>query len=462
MNFHALLSDINAIVWGPVTLCLLVGTGLYLTLRLKLIQIFKLPLALSLLFKPASGKGDLSSFAALCTALSATIGTGNIVGVATAIKIGGPGALFWMWLAAFFGMATKYAECMLAVKYRTTDARGQIAGGPMYYIERGLGLGWLAKLFAIFGVGVAFFGIGTFAQVNAISDAMNIAFDVPTWTTAIVLTVMVAAVTLGGVKRIANVAQKLVPTMALGYVLACGWLLITFSDQIIPAFQLVLHSAFTPTSAAGGFLGATVAQALQVGIARGVFSNESGLGSAPIAAAAAKTNEPVEQGLVSMTGTFFDTILICTMTGLVLIITGVWNGDTAGAAMTSAAFASGGSVMVGQYVVAIALVCFAFTTILGWHYYGERCWYYLSGKRLGEKGVKIYQLLFLSLIAVGAFIQLDLIWMLADTVNGLMAIPNLIAIIGLRHVILLETNKYFARVKGINHSDIKETQSINT
>lgn len=270
MNFHALLSEINAIVWGPITLCLLVGTGLYLTLRLRLIQVFKLPLALRLLFKPASGQGDLSSFAALCTALSATIGTGNIVGVATAIKVGGPGALFWMWLAAFFGMATKYGECMLALKYRTTDARGNIAGGPMYYIERGLGLGWLAKLFALFGVGVAFFGIGTFAQVNAISDAMTIAFHVPAWVTALVLTLLVAAVTLGGVKRIAKVAQKLVPSMALGYVLACLWILVTFSEQIIPALQLVIHSAFSPISAAGGFLGATVAQAIQIGIARGV------------------------------------------------------------------------------------------------------------------------------------------------------------------------------------------------
>ncbi|WP_282166505.1 alanine/glycine:cation symporter family protein [Shewanella japonica] len=447
MNFHALLTDINAIVWGPITLCLLVGTGLYLTIRLKLLQIFQLPFALSLLFKPATGKGDLSSFAALCTALSATIGTGNIVGVATAIKIGGPGALFWMWLAAFFGMATKYAECMLAVKYRTTDAKGNIAGGPMYYIEQGLGLKWLAKIFAVFGVGVAFFGIGTFAQVNAISDAMTIAFNVPTWVTAIVLTTMVAAVTLGGVKRIANVAQKLVPTMALGYVLACIWILLRFSEQIVPALELVVHSAFTPISAAGGFLGATVAQAIQIGIARGVFSNESGLGSAPIAAAAAKTKEPVEQGLVSMTGTFFDTILICTMTGLVLIITGVWNGDTAGAAMTSAAFSTGGSAIVGQYIVTIALVCFAFTTILGWHYYGERCWYYLTHKRLGDQGIKVYQLTFLGLIAVGAFIQLDLIWMLADTVNGLMAIPNLIAIIGLRHVIMTETHHYFERKK---------------
>ena len=442
MSFQALLASINGIVWGPITLCLLVGTGVYLTVRLKLIQVFRLPMAMGLLFKPAKGHGDLSSFAALCTALSATIGTGNIVGVATAIKMGGPGALFWMWLAAFFGMATKYAECMLAVKYRTTDARGQIAGGPMYYIERGLGLPWMAKLFALFGVGVAFFGIGTFAQVNAISDALTIAFEVPTWLTATVLTVLVAAVTLGGVKRISNVAQKLVPAMSIGYVLACVWILVGFSEQILPALALVIESAFTPLSAAGGFLGATVAQAIQIGIARGVFSNESGLGSAPIAAAAAKTNEPVEQGLVSMTGTFFDTIIICTMTGLVLIITGVWSGETAGAAMTSAAFALGGSALVGQYLVTIALVCFAFTTILGWHYYGERCWYYL----VGERGLRMYQVVFLVLIAGGAFIKLDVIWLLADTVNGLMAIPNLIAIVGLRHIIIAETQSYFAHI----------------
>ncbi|MCF1430779.1 MAG: sodium:alanine symporter family protein [Shewanella sp.] len=442
MNFHQLVADINSIVWGPATLILLVGTGAYLTFRLKLIQLFRLPMALSLLFKPVEGKGDLSPFAALCTALSATIGTGNIVGVATAIKIGGPGALFWMWLAAFFGMATKYAECLLAVKYRTTDRHGNIAGGPMYYIELGLGLGWMAKLFALFGVGVAFFGIGTFAQVNAISDAMTIAFHVPTWVTATVLTMLVAAVVLGGVTRIASVAQKLVPTMAIGYVLACLWILGSHADQVVPALGLVIHSAFNPTAATGGFLGSTVAMALQIGIARGVFSNESGLGSAPIAAAAAKTNEPAEQGLVSMTGTFFDTIVICTMTGLVLILTGVWNGDAAGAAMTSAAFASDGNAVVGKYLVTVALVCFAFTTILGWHYYGERCWSFLTG----DRGRRIYQVIFLGLIACGAFIKLDLIWLLADTVNGLMAIPNLIAIIGLRHIIVAETQNYFARL----------------
>lgn len=441
--FHQIIAQLHAIVWGPLTLMLLVGTGVYLTFRLRLIQLCRLPMALGLLFKPAHGKGDLTPFAALCTALSATIGTGNIVGVATAIKIGGPGALFWMWLAAFFGMATKYAECLLAVKYRSVDNNGQIAGGPMYYISKGLGLNWMAKLFALFGVGVAFFGIGTFAQVNAISDAVNIAFHIPASTTAIVLTVIVAAVVIGGVSRIAAVAQKLVPAMAIGYLLACFWILAINYSNIFPAFELVLHSAFTPISAAGGFLGATVAQALQTGIARGVFSNESGLGSAPIAAAAAKTNEPAEQGLVSMTGTFFDTIIICTMTGLVLIITGVWNGETAGAAMTSAAFASGGNGLIGHYLVTIALICFAFTTILGWHYYGDRCWSYL----FGDASRRLYQLIFLALIALGGFIKLDLIWLLADTVNGLMAIPNLIAIIALRHVIAEETQNYFGRLK---------------
>ncbi|GGZ18456.1 MULTISPECIES: alanine/glycine:cation symporter family protein [Shewanella] len=455
MDFHALLTQINSIVWGPATLLLLVGTGIYLSFRLGFIQLLRLPLALQLLFKPANGKGELSSFAALCTALSATIGTGNIVGVATAIKLGGPGALFWMWVAALFGMATKYAECLLALKFRTTDRHGNIAGGPMYYIEKGLGLGWLAKLFAVFGVGVAFFGIGTFAQVNAISEAMTIAFDVPAWITAVVLTSLVAAVTLGGVKRIAAVAQKLVPTMAIGYVVACLWVLLSASEAIPDAIALVLHSAFNPVAATGGFLGAGIALAIQTGIARGVFSNESGLGSAPIAAAAAKTKEPVEQGLVSMTGTFFDTIIICTMTGLVLILTGVWNGDSAGAGMTSAAFSSATTPLIGQYLVTVALVCFAFTTILGWNYYGDRCWSYLTKGRW----IPLYRWLFLGLIASGAFITLDLIWLLADIVNGLMAIPNLIAIIGLRHLVLAETRSYFQRLRGCSDEAMAQADS---
>ncbi|QIJ05837.1 alanine/glycine:cation symporter family protein [Shewanella chilikensis] len=455
MDFHALLTQINSIVWGPATLLLLVGTGIYLSFRLGFIQLLRLPLALQLLFKPANGKGELSSFAALCTALSATIGTGNIVGVATAIKLGGPGALFWMWVAALFGMATKYAECLLALKFRTTDRHGNIAGGPMYYIEKGLGLGWLAKLFAVFGVGVAFFGIGTFAQVNAISEAMTIAFDVPAWITAVVLTSLVAAVTLGGVKRIAAVAQKLVPTMAIGYVVACLWVLLSASEAIPDAIALVLHSAFNPVAATGGFLGAGIALAIQTGIARGVFSNESGLGSAPIAAAAAKTKEPVEQGLVSMTGTFFDTVIICTMTGLVLILTGVWNGDSAGAGMTSAAFSSATTPLIGQYLVTVALVCFAFTTILGWNYYGDRCWSYLTKGRW----IPLYRWLFLGLIASGAFITLDLIWLLADIVNGLMAIPNLIAIIGLRHLVLAETRSYFQRLRGCSDEAMAQADS---
>ncbi|WP_338589972.1 sodium:alanine symporter family protein [Shewanella khirikhana] len=448
MQFNDLMSSLNSIVWGPLTLMLLVGTGIYFTVKLKLIQVLRLPLALRLLMRPSQGKGELSSFAALCTALSATIGTGNIVGVATAIKLGGPGALFWMWIAAFFGMATKYAECMLAVKFRTQDSRGQMAGGPMYYMEKGLGLGWLGCLFAIFGVGVAFFGIGTFAQVNAITDAVNIAWDVPVVVSGAVLTALVAAVTLGGVKRIAAVATSLVPAMALGYVAACLLILFGRIDEVPAALLLVLESAFNPVAAGGGFLGATVALAIQTGIARGVFSNESGLGSAPIAAAAAKTREPVEQGLVNMTGTFFDTLIICTMTGLVLILTGVWQGEASGAAMTSAAFADGAGALVGQYLLTIALSCFAFTTIIGWHYYGERCWCYLAEKWGAGDGLTslwLYRLCFIALVGSGVFLKLELIWLIADTVNGLMILPNLIALIGLRLLVVGDTRAYFRR-----------------
>lgn len=436
------LQVIDNFVWGPPLLLLLVGSGIYLTFRLGFLQITKLPLALKYLFsgdKGAGKTGDISSFAALCTALSATIGTGNIVGVATAIKAGGPGALFWMWVAAFFGMATKYGECLLSVKYRVKDEKGQMSGGPMYYIEKGLGNRWLAKLFALFGIGVAFFGIGTFPQVNAITDAVQISLNIPVWASAAVLTVLVAMVTLGGIKSISAVAQRTVPFMAVFYVLASLLILILNSDAVPAAIALVFNSAFTPTAASGGFLGATVMVAIQSGVARGVFSNESGLGSAPIAAAAAKTDSCVKQGLISMTGTFFDTIIICTMTGLTLVLTGVWSGDASGAAMTSLAFEQGLSPMIGHYVVTLGLVFFAFTTILGWNYYGERCVQYL----FGEKGIKPYKYIYILLVASGAFLQLDMIWILADIVNGLMAIPNLIGLIGLRHVIIEETQLYF-------------------
>lgn len=447
-EFLIILKTLKSWVWGPPLLILLVGTGLYLTIKLRLLQILKLPLALKYLFSKdtdSNSQGDISSFAALCTALAATIGTGNIVGVATAIKAGGPGALFWMIMAAFFGMATKYSEGLLAVKYRQKDRNGQMSGGPMYYIEKGLGYKWLANLFAFFGIGVAFFGIGTFTQVNAISGAVKIAFGVPITTTIIVITILVTLVTIGGIKNISKVSETLVPFMATFYILGAVIILLLNINKVPSAVGLILKSAFTPTAAFGGFLGSTVATAIQNGIARGVFSNESGLGSAPIAAAAAKTNSCVKQGLISMTGTFFDTILVCTMTGLVLIITGVWSGDLEGAAMTNTAFNQGLSLgYIGQYIVTIGLIFFAFTTILGWNYYGERCTEYL----FGVNGIKPYKLIFILLIASNVIVknfELDAIWVTADIVNGLMAIPNLIGLIGLRHVIVNETNKYFKR-----------------
>lgn len=442
-SIHQALLAVDNFIWGPPLLVLLVGTGLYLTVRLQLLQVMRLPLALKLVFGRDQGEGkqgDVSSFGALCTALSATIGTGNIVGVATAIKLGGPGALFWMWMAAFFGMTTKYAECLLAVKYRVTDSNGQMAGGPMYYLERGLGSKPLAKLFALFGIGVAFFGIGTFPQVNAISDAMTLSFSVPREVTAAVLTLIVAMVTLGGIQSISRVSSMVVPFMAIFYVLSCLAVLVVNTGQLPQAVALVVSSAFTGHAATGGFVGAGVMLAIQSGVARGVFSNESGLGSAPIAAAAARTDSCVEQGLVSMTGTFFDTIIICTMTGLTLVVTGVWSGDLSGAAMTSVAFSEGLNPQIGQYLVSIGLLFFAFTTILGWNYYGERCTEYLFGVR----AILPYRLVYLLLVAAGAFLHLDLIWLLADIVNGLMAIPNLIGLVGLRHVIIDETRAFFA------------------
>ncbi|MGD8230568.1 alanine/glycine:cation symporter family protein [Vibrio sp. TRT 1302] len=441
-NLQSLLKTIDNFVWGPPLLILLVGTGIYFTFRLGLLQFRHLPTALKLVFsKDDSGKqGDVSSFAALCTALSATIGTGNIVGVATAIKLGGPGALFWMWLAALFGMATKYAECLLAVKYRQTDDKGQMIGGPMYYLQYGVGSKTLAVLFAVFALGVACFGIGTFPQVNAILDASELSFGVSREISASLLTLLVAFVTIGGIKSIASVAGKVVPAMALFYVVACLSVIVTNADKLLDAIELVLVSAFTSTAATGGFLGASIMLAIQSGIARGVFSNESGLGSAPMAAAAARTDSCVKQGLISMTGTFFDTIIICTMTGLALILTGAWQSDFAGAAMTTHAFAVGlNSQTFGPMLVSIGLMFFAFTTILGWNYYGERCVVYL----FGTKAVWPYKIVFVCLVASGAFLQLDMIWIIADIVNGLMAIPNLIGLIALRQVVIEETKRYF-------------------
>lgn len=435
------LTMVDTFVWGPPLMILLIGTGVLLTIRLGLLQVMKLPKALALIFTARNaGSGDINSFQALCTALAATVGTGNIVGVATAIKAGGPGALFWMWLAAFFGMATKYAEGVLAVKYRTLDENGNASGGPMYYIEQGLGKSFkpLAVLFSVFGIMTACLGSGTFTQVNAITSITEVSLGIPVAYTAAVLTILVAVVTIGGLQSIAKVASKIVPFMAVLYVITTVSVLAYYSDKIADAFMLVIHSAFNPTAAMGGFLGATVMVAMRNGVARGIFSNEAGLGSAPIVAAAAKTKWPAEQGLVSMTGTFIDTIIICSLTGLTLIVSGVWCGDVNGAAMTEAAFSSA-FPYAAKYLLTAGLVLFAFTTIIGWNYYGERCVEYL----FGVKGIKPYRYVFIGLVAIGAFLKLEMIWVLADIVNGLMAVPNLIALIGLSGVVVAETKAYF-------------------
>ncbi|MFM0774919.1 sodium:alanine symporter family protein [Streptococcus suis] len=441
-----LFKAINNLIWGPPLLLLLVGTGVYLTLRLGVFQIGKLPTAFRLIFSSdQSGQGDVSSFAALCTALAATVGTGNIVGVATAITTGGPGALFWMWVAAFFGMATKYAEGFLAIKYRTKDANGQAAGGPMHYITLGMGKNWkpLAVFFAISGVLVALLGIGTFSQVNSITASLETSFGLAPQLVSIVTAISIAFFIFGGIEKISDVSTKVVPFMAILYILASITVLAVHWDQLLPTLALVFKSAFTPAAAVGGFVGATVKEAIQRGIARGVFSNESGLGSAPIAAAAAKSDNPVEQGLISMTGTFIDTLIICSLTGLSILVTDQWTTEgLAGAPLTQAAFATvfGNT---GSIALTISLVLFAFTTILGWSYYGERCIEFL----FGTKSILPYRLLFVAMVALGGFLKLDLIWTIADIVNGLMALPNLIALLALSPVIIKETRQYFAKRK---------------
>ena len=444
MNIET-LNAIDSFVWGPPLLVLLVGTGIFLSFRLGFLQVRHLPRSLKLIFKAENkGEGDIDSFKALCTALAATVGTGNIVGVATAIKAGGPGAILWMWLAAFFGMATKYAEGCLAVKFRTVDDKGQISGGPMYYIENGLGKAYrpLAIAFAFFGVLVAYFGIGTFAQVNSIVQITQLNAGIPVQYTAVALTILVAAITLGGLQSIAKTASRVVPAMAIIYMVSTLGFLVIFADKVPGAIMEIFYDAFHPTAAVGGFLGASVLFAMRNGVARGVFSNESGLGSAPIVAAAAKTKWPAEQGLVSMTGTFIDTIIICTMTGLVVVISGLWKGDLNGAALTNAAFLQA-YPHFGGYMLMVGLVLFAFTTILGWNYYGERCMEYL----VGTKGIMPYRIVFIILVGCGAFLKLEAIWILADIVNGLMAIPNLIALLGLSGVVVAETKKYLQHEK---------------
>ncbi len=439
--FEQIIDIINGFIWGPAMMTLLLGTGIYLTIGLKGMTISHIPYAFRQLIKgrKGSGEGEITPFNALMTSLSSTVGMGNIAGVATAIGIGGPGALFWMWCAAIVGMATKYAEAVLAVNYRETDELGRKVGGPMYYIKNGLGRKWkwLGIAFALFG-SIAGFGGANTAQSNAVSQVLETNFNVPTVVSGLVMAVLVGFVLLGGIKRIATLAGKLVPFMAMLYLSATLIILLTHVTEIPAAIALVVDSAFNGAAAAGGFAGATIMLALRMGLARGIFSNEAGLGSAPIAHAAAETNSPVRQGTIAMLGTFIDTLIICTMTGLVLVVTGVWNGEPQGAAMTLAAFSS--ALPYGDIILSICVVLFGFTTMLGWSYYGERCAEFL----FGPKVITPFRVLWVIGIFVGTQMSLELVWKMTDALNGLMAIPNLIALVLLAPLVFKLTEEYFA------------------
>ncbi len=470
--FNDFLSAVDSFVWGIPLMVLILTGGLLLTIRLGVVQTRKLPLALKWMVKNENGgKGEVSSFAALCTALSATIGTGNIVGVATAIGLGGPGALFWMLIAAFVGMATKYAEGVLSIKYRTVDPKtGHSLGGPFYYIERGMGKNWkwLAKLFAFFGVCVGLFGIGTFSQVNGITSAVTGFFDpngdvlkveipfIGTYSivviiASIILAAVVAVVLIGGIKRIAKVSEVIVPFMAIAYFITILILILCNVDKLPAAVATIVHGAFDPMAVTGGVVGSFFV-AMQSGIARGIFSNEAGLGSAPIAAAAAKTKEPVRQGLVSMTGTFIDTIIICTMTGLAIVLTGAWQVDNLeGVQVTTYAFQNGlpFAPQVSSFILMICLVFFAFTTILGWDYYSERCLEYLTGGK--KTAIMIFRVCYIIAVFIGPYMTVSAVWTIADIFNGLMAIPNMIALFALNGVVVFETKKFFKSRKSIHN-----------
>lgn len=433
---------LNGVVWGVPMLVLILGVGLYLSLGLRLLTVLKIPFAFALLWRGriARGPGQISPFSALMTALAATIGTGNIAGVATAIFLGGPGAVFWMWMTALVGMATKYAEAVCAVRYRIKDERGRYVGGPMYYITNGLGprWTWLAVCFAFFA-SIAGFGIGNMVQANSVADALASSFAVPHWLTGLVLVALVGTVLIGGIERIAAVADMLVPFMAIAYVGACLLVMVANAAAIPTAFQLVFEHAFSPAAASGGFAGAAVWAAMKFGVARGVFSNEAGLGSAPIAHAAAQTKGPVSQGLVAMLGTFIDTIVICSFTAMAILTTGVWTSGETGAALTTKAFDQVLPTFGGS-IVALALSIFAFTTMLGWSYYCERALQYLFGIRI----ILPFRIVWSAAALIGATLKLSFVWLLADTLNALMAIPNLIALAFLSPVVFRLTNEFFA------------------
>lgn len=435
-----MVGKVGAFAWGPPMLVLLVGTGVWLTFSLRGLQFRKLWYALYLALikrkEDSDEPGDITHFQALMTALSATVGTGNIAGVATAIALGGPGALFWMWITGLVGMATKYAEAVLAVKYREIDENGEMSGGPMYYISKGLKMPWLGSAFAICA-SVAAFGIGNMVQSNSVADAVEATYSISPFITGIILMVCTAAVILGGIKKIGQVTGFFVPIMILFYMGGATYIILANIAEVPAALGFIIEQAFNPTAAVGGFAGASIMLAIRMGVARGVFSNESGLGSAPIAAAAAQTKSPVTQALVSMTQTFIDTLVVCTMTGLVLILTGVWSSGATGAELTTLGFGAGFSG--GEHVVTIGLVLFAYSTILGWSYYGEKSIEYL----FGVKAVLPYRLVFICFVGIGAIAKLSLVWNISDTLNGLMAIPNLIGLLMLTPVVVSETRKYF-------------------
>ena len=465
-TFNNILGAIDNFVWGVPLMVLIIAGGVLLTVRLGLLQIRHLGKALKFMIKnEEDAHGEVTSFGALCTALSATIGTGNIVGVATAVCTGGPGALFWMVVAAFFGMATKYSEGLLAVKYRTVDPDGHTLGGPFYYIEKGMGTQWrwLAKIFAFFGVCVGLMGIGTFTQVNGVASAVKNFFDpdsqmmvnlpvvgeysIAVVISSFVLAICVALVVIGGIKRIADVSQIVVPFMSVIYVVFCVALILLNITHVPEAIVVIVKGAFNPQSVTGGIVG-TMFIAMQKGVARGIFSNEAGLGSAPIAAAAAQTKEPVRQGLVSMTGTFIDTIVICTMTGLSIVVTGAWQVEgIEGVQVTTYAFQNGLPIppTISAFVLMVCLIFFAFTTTLGWDYYSERCLEYLSNRNM--KVVKAYRWLYILAVFIGPYMTLSAVWTIADIFNGLMALPNMIALIVLSGVVVKETKSYFERHK---------------
>lgn len=438
-----ILSSINSFAWGPVTIVLILGTGLFTSfiLRLTHLKYFKHAIALiSGKFDKKEDKGEITHFQALSAALSATIGTGNIAGVGTAIAVGGPGAVFWMWITAIFGMGLKYSECLLSIKYRHIDEDGVASGGPMYYLEKGLGQKWLAILFAAFAV-IASFGIGNMVQANSVAEPILTHFNIPKLATGIIIALVVFLVIVGGIKRIGSFASKIVPFMAVFYVL--GALIVIFMNisEIPAALALIVKSAFTPSSAAGGFTGAAVAQAIRMGVARGIFSNEAGLGSAPIAHGAAKTEEPVREGLVAMLGPFIDTLVICTMTALVIIVTGAYTveGGLSGSDLTAKAFSMGIS-SIGGYIVAIGIIFFAFSTIVSWSYYGDRSISYLIGK----KAVLPYRIIYCLIIPVGATTKISTVWTISDIFNAFMAFPNLVGLLLLSPVVVKATKEYFS------------------